>query len=415
MVEALPLPPADRLRAHVRAALEPLWGGETYLIERLPIPVAAPLEIRGALRLTEVTLPSWAVDHGVDGVLLVPAELVGSWESVDWWTAAFVLLECWHERAWELTHGPVHSYSSRLAEWDDRAWRHAWVNRIARFLGCWANAGEAPRDAHIRVSHDVDAVSKTVPIRLKQGAMRSVVRWRGGRQTTGTNALRFMFGRDDWDCVGDVLALERDRSSPATFHVFADSRRRSPLRWLMDPGYRLDSPRGRALLDTLTASGARIGLHPSFDSWNDPDLLTAQRRTLESHIDRPVRTVRQHWLRFSWADTWAAQEVAGLCHDSTLMFNDRAGFRNSAALTWRPWNHIRSATHSISATPCCFMDSHQYDYNTLTRSDNRVTAASVIDECQRVGGTMEVLWHPHSLSADYGWGPGFVDLLAAVP
>jgi hypothetical protein len=287
------------------------------------------------------------------------------------------------------------------------------VNRIARFLARWADVPQPPVTARLLLSHDVDAVSKTVAIRLKQGAMRVVVRVRGRHLLQqGRGAFRFAFGSDEWNCIGDMLALERAGGLPAKFHVFADPRRRSPLRWLMDPGYHLDTAAGRALLDELRASGAAIGLHPSFDSWNDPDLLSVQRRWLEEHLGREVTSVRQHWLRFSWGDTWAAQAEAGLQHDSTLMFNDRAGFRNSAALTWHPWDHVRSVTHAIEATPCGFMDSHQYDYDMLAAdSEKRADAASVIEECTTVNGTMELLWHPHSLSADYGWRPGFVKLI----
>jgi hypothetical protein len=414
MGDGLPVPSVQAMRAQVRSALNSVWGDHADDVEALPIPPASPAAVSGALRLVSVDLPEWAADLGVDRSLLVPAEVGGeSWKVVDWWTAAFLLLECWHERAWEQQHGPVHSYSHRLVGWDRRAWQRAWVNRIGAFMGRWANIDLPRSSAHIVLSHDVDALAKTVPIRIKQGVMRAAVRGRGGRQGTrhGRGPLRFAFGRDDWNCVGDVLALERARGLSATFHVFADPRRRNAMRWLMDPGYRLDTEEGRALLDGLRAAGATIGLHPSFDSWRDSGLLSAQRSWLEEHVGGPVHHVRQHWLRFSWAHTWAAQSAAGLLHDSTLMFNDRAGFRNSAALSWRPWDHVRGAAHTIDATPCCFMDSHRYDYDFLAHGSARVDASSLIDECIAVSGTTQMLWHPHSLSADYGWRQGFVELV----
>lgn len=413
MAEGLPVPPTEVLRAHVRAALAGVWANGVDAVAALPIPAAGAIAAHGPLRLVEVRLPEWASDDGVEGVLLVPAELGGPWDAIDWWTASFMLIECWHERAWERAHGPVHSYSHRLAGWDQRAWQHAWVNRIARFMARWAGIAPSPTSPTVLLSHDVDAVSKTTPIRLKQGAMRAVVNVRRRHAArTGTGVLRFAFGRDDWDCVDDVLAIERAHGLSAVFHVFADPRRRSPLRWLMDPGYRLDSDEGRALLDALKGSGTTIGLHPSFDSWNDARLMAEQRSWLEQHTGGEVRSVRQHWLRFSWAHTWAAQAEAGLRHDSTLMFNDRAGFRNSAALTWHPWDHVRATAHALDATPCSFMDSHQYDYDVLAAdSAPRVDAAAVTAECNVVKGTMQMLWHPHSLSADYGWRPGFENLV----
>ncbi len=39
---------------------------------------------------------------------------------------------------------------------------------------------------------------------------------------------------------------------------------------------------------------------------------------------------------------------------------------------------------------------------------------AVVHECAAVRGTMQVLWHPHTLSHDYGWRDGFAELLDLV-
>ena len=126
MGDGLPLPSTEVVRAQVRAALKDMWADRAGDVAALPIPSAPPPAVDGALRLVSVELPEWAAELAVDRTLLVPAEVgASSWESVDWWTAAFLLLECWHERAWEQRHGPVHSYSHRLTGWDARAWERA--------------------------------------------------------------------------------------------------------------------------------------------------------------------------------------------------------------------------------------------------------------------------------------------------
>ena len=413
----LPLPNMGDRRSHVLESLGKYWSGCSERVAELPIEECDAGPISGPLHLAEITLPDWAGSAGVGGRLLVPREAVsdGSWQRTDWWTAAFIMLEGWHERAWERTHGPVHSYSFRLKGWDERAWHRAWVNRIGMFLAVWAGIEPVQHAATVRVSHDVDAISKTVPIRIKQGAFRAVAAAR--RRTAGTTsiggAISFMLRRSDWWHIDDVLRLEGQAGVVSTFNVFADPRRRSPIRWLLDPGYRLDGSQGARLIDALLRSGSEIGLHPSFDSWRNPDLLAQQREHLEQHIGRPVRRVRQHWLRFSWERTWAAQASAGLTCDTTLMFNDRSGFRNSAAIEWRPWNTLTGSAHEIRATTSCFMDSHQYNYSDLAGT-SPIAARTLVDECRAAGGTAEFLWHPHTLNPDFGWQHGFVQLLEAV-
>jgi hypothetical protein len=413
----LRLPNVRERQSHVLESLSMYWPGSSDRVAELPIEECNAAPISGPLRLAEIMLPDWAHTAAVDGRLLVPSEAVGdgSWQRTDWWTAAFIMLEGWHERSWERAHGPVHSYSFRLKGWDERAWQRAWVNRIGMFLALWAGIEPVRSAAAVRVSHDVDAISKTAPIRIKQGAFRTVA---AARRRTGPNAatggvIQFISRASDWWHIDDVLRLEGQAGVVATFNVFADPRRRSPRRWLLDPGYRLDSSEGANLVETLLTSGSEIGLHPSFDSWRNAGLLREQREHLEQHIGRAVRRVRQHWLRFSWERTWAAQATAGLACDTTLMFNDRSGFRNSAAIEWRPWNTLTDSAHEIRTVPSCFMDSHQYDYSDVA-GRAPIAARTLVDECRAVGGTAEFLWHPHTLNPDYGWRPGFVELIEAV-
>ena len=413
----LPLPNMGDRRSHVLESLDKYWPGCSDRVAELPIEECVAGPISGPLHLAEITLPVWAASVGVGGRLLVPREAVGdgSWQRTDWWTAAFVMLEGWHERAWERAHGPVHSYSFRLKGWDERAWERAWVNRIGMFLAIWAGIEPFQHASTVRLSHDVDAISKTIPIRIKQGAFRAVAaaRRRTAETTSTGGAISFMRRRSDWWHIDDVLRLEGQAGVVSTFNVFADPRRPSPIRWLMDPGYRLGRSQGARLIDALLRSGSEIGLHPSFDSWRNADLIAEQREHLEQHIGRPVRRVRQHWLRFSWERTWAAQASAGLTCDTTLMFNDRSGFRNSAAIEWRPWNTLTGSSHEIHASTSCFMDSHQYNYSDLVGT-SRIAARTLVDELRAVGGTAEFLWHPHTLNPDFGWRPGFVQLIDAV-
>ena len=413
----LPLPNMGARRSHVLESLGTYWPGCSDRVAELPIEECNAGPISGPLRLAEIVLPDWAASAGVGGRLLVPREAAGdgSWQRTDWWTAAFTMLEGWHERAWERAHGPVHSYSFRLKGWDERAWHRAWVNRIGMFLALWAGIDSFQHAAAVRLSHDVDAISKTFPIRIKQGAFRAVAaaRRRTAETASTGGAISFMSRRSDWWHIDDVLRLEGQAGVVSAFNVFADPRRRSPCRWLIDPSYRLDSDEGVRLVDTLLRSGSEIGLHPSFDSWHNTDLLAEQREHLEQHIGRPVTRVRQHWLRYSWEGTWAAQASAGLTCDTTLMFNDRSGFRNSAAIEWRPWNTLTGSPHEIRAATSCFMDSHQYNYSDLAGT-SPIAARTLVDECRVVGGTAEFLWHPHTLNPDFGWRHGFVQLIEAV-
>jgi len=96
------------------------------------------------------------------------------------------------------------------------------------------------------------------------------------------------------------------------------------------------------------------------------------------------------------------------------MFNDRAGLRTGAALSWSPWNPRTGRPHTLHALPTVLMDSHLYDYQMLAADDRRATMRAWLDEVVAVAGQAAVLWHPHTLSDDYGWREGFEELLVAI-
>jgi hypothetical protein len=433
MRDGLAPPSAEALKEHVQQALRRYWPRGTGPIDALPImrrPFPASL---GALVLVGVPLPDWAAGIGVEGALLLPLEACDAgapadWQRVDWWLAAFLMLEAWHERAWEAEHGVIHSYSFRLRGWDPRFWERAWVNRIALFLRQWAarRSGGADADemsgpvpeAEIELTHDVDAVRKTGSIRLKQAAfgafnaLRLAAAGRPGEAWARlVHAGRFLFDGEDWWMLDTVLAAERRAGLHSAFNFYAGGRGGDLRSRVFDPGYDVADPRIAAFIAAAAGAGWTIGLHPSYESWRSPSLLRAQRERLQSLVGRPVESCRQHWLRFGWQDTWSAQAAAGLKQDTTLMFNDRAGFRAAAALRWAPWNPRAGRAHASSALPTILMDSHFYDYEPMDPAARRAALHRWIGEVRAVGGQAAVLWHPHTLTRDYGWAAGFAELL----
>lgn len=437
--EHVNLPSSVEIRQHVVTSLREYWPNSRHLVLALPVQERSVVTTQIPLELVEVSLPEWAIDLGVLGKLLVPSETVDSsrnWESVDWWLAAFLLLEGWHERAWEARYGSIHSYSYRLQEWDSRAWDHAWVNRIGLLLRRWSarlcdledNAlhGKRP-EPQFFMTHDVDAIRKTKRSRVKQGAfwmynyLKSHVKTekignlvQHGRSLTLRSIIDLVFGPDDWFQLPRLVASEISKEIEIIYFVHAGAASRNPLTWILNPAYQLDSQRAKEMFDLLEEAGAQLGLHPSVQSWKSVGELLTERQALEQASQRAVRYVRQHWLKFSWDTTWKCQKESGLQHDMTLMFNDRAGFRNSAALTWSPLCLTRGQSHGILATPTVVMDSHLFDYEQHDQESRHQRVSSIVQECKFVGGSAALLWHPHTLSDDFGWSATYEHMLREI-
>jgi hypothetical protein len=408
------------------------FGSAGALLRDLPMPEAAAPRFE----LTRVPLPDWAADLGTgdDRALVVEAACVldGSGpahERCDWVRAAVLHLTGWLEVAHERRHGPIHSYFIRLPSAWAEAYDFAWVNRIclflrrlvARRLGADEEVlfGPLPKP-RILLTHDVDAVDKTLALRLKKLAFSGFNALRQLSKGQGREALarlaegfRFALHGADFRLFDALCALERrhGRTSLFLFHG-RESRVVSPGRWLLDPGYRISAAEFPSLLHDLVAQGWEVGVHPSFYTWRDAGALARECRAVGAASGRAVTACRQHWLRFSWAETWREQVKAGITLDTTLGFNDRPGFRNGCALRFQPWDVAAGRPLGLAAVPMVLMDSHLYDYTFMDDAGRRATIARWLGEVAAVGGEASIIWHVHVMHPTYGWAAGYEELLA---
>jgi len=376
----------------------------------------------------KVALPTRFASLGVEGTLWVDAATIApgdgeTFDRCDWYFAAFAHLSASAEWQHERAHGPIHSYALRLRHVPPQLYDNAWANRILLLLRAREAAAQGTTEealfgplpaARIHITHDVDAIDKTWPIRLKQGVFELFNALRYGRLQHLRKAMAMICQptRYDYlDTVADKVAAAGLRSA---FHLYARPATRSLKLWLMDPGYRLADPRIMDFVQARTAQGFSFGLHPSFDHWCDAAVLQRGCAAMQQAFGLTPTHIRQHWLRFSLRDTWRAQASAGFTQDYTFGFNERPGFRSGSALNYTPWDFVTGTVHSIHACPTMAMDSQFYAYQSMTATARKNAMAALVNEVKAVHGEAAVLWHPHSFARDYGWSEGFDDMLALI-
>lgn len=423
----------DAQRQWVLSCGERYWPGTQHFLAELPIPDVG--DVDASPRWTHLALPPWASDLGVMGTLMVDAgcltpERPGApWESCDWIRAAWLHLTGALERAQEAKRGSIASYAFRLQNAPSELFDHAWANRIFLFLRRWAAVSQGSSEermfgplpaAEIILTHDVDAVKKTLELRFKQSAFHgfNAIRSIGHpKRAIDSVARAIQFGAlgGRFHTLETVRSLERAHGLTSTLHFYGGRpgwRRGNVARLLIDPAYDIGSPYLTNELHELIAGGWVVGLHQSTEAWRDRDIMLTERRRLAAAAGIEIAVCRQHWLRFSWADTWLAQQAAGLTTDSTLGFNDRPGFRNGAALAFSPWNFSadRPMTGFV-AQPMVFMDSHFYDYQPMHDEERLAAMQSWLREVRAVHGVATVNWHTHTITDAYGWRSGYEQLL----
>jgi hypothetical protein len=427
----------DARREWVLACGGRYWPGGARPIATLPMPRLEPGDGPPG-DLAYLVLPGWASDIGVDGRLLAFSDCLAGeeadgpdWARCDWLAVAWHLLTGSAERAHEAEHGPILSYSFRLPAGLHPVFDHAWANRIFLFLRRWAaRRRDLPEEAvfgplpaaSILLTHDVDAIALTPEIRLKQAVFHLANSARAaarGRLQAGASrlahAVRHAAARADLRTLALIREMESAAGLRSVFHFYGGPpgcARRTFRRLLIDPAYDVGCPYLRGEIRALIDGGWEVGLHQSFESWADPSAMQAERRRLEDVAEAPVTRCRQHWLRFSWAATWRAQQEAGLALDTTLAFNDRPGFRGGHALRLHAWDFAADAPMDrLAVMPMLFMDSHFYDYAGLDHPELGHAMRHWLGEVRAVGGEASVNWHTHTITAPYGWRRGFEELL----
>jgi hypothetical protein len=424
---SLELPKREIIIDHILESLIIYFSSSAKKIRVLPMAVVNSIEINIPLKLIEIELPEWGMEAGINGKILVPEESAtkenANWTDVDWFMAAFLLLESCHERTWELQKSNVKSYSLRLRKWDRRAWDSAWVNRIGIFLALWndndCDLSGMRKNLDLRISHDVDAISKTFRLKLKQGTFNffNTIRKSNTLEDFKINfakSLNFITHNSEMNNILQVLKIENKYGIISTFNLYSKLSIRGIKSWFLDPSYDLEDLKKYGIPQTILDHHCDIGMHGSIKSSKQLKRFQAEKNKLEVDLNIKIRSHRQHWLSFYWEKSFQVYDASKIQIDSTLMFNDISGFRNSACLRWKPWNFQTQKPHLFFECPTLIMDSHIYDYAENTNL-GFYRALEIMEEVELVGGQGQILWHPHTLSTDYGWESGFEYICSKVP
>lgn len=103
--------------------------------------------------------------------------------------------------------------------------------------------------------------------------------------------------------------------------------------------------------------GYKIGIHPSYETWKNEEMIIKEKTLLEKVIEDPIDISRQHYLHFSFPETFIFLEKAGIKKDSSIGFNQRIGFRCGTGFPFYLYNVKEDIQTTILEEPLVCMDS----------------------------------------------------------
>ena len=142
--------------------------------------------------------------------------------------------------------------------------------------------------------------------------------------------------------IPEIISKEKQRNVRSTFFFLAN--------------YELHQQEFLNTLEILRKEKNEIGLHGSFSSYKNLDLLKKEKGKLEKYVKAKVKGVRQHELNFLIPLTWEYQEKVGFAYDLTFSYNTRIGFRSGSCFPYHPIDIVKSKKFSLLEIPTSFMD-----------------------------------------------------------
>ena len=216
-------------------------------------------------------------------------------------------------------------------------------------------------------------------------------------------------GRNPYWQFGTVRRLEESLGVRSSFYFLSAKhllRDRPVYEWLRPRyvvehlgRYDLAAPDLAAEIRTLDEGGWEVGLHGSYDSYDDRDRLRYEKGRLETVLDHPVRGVRQHYLNLKGSTTWHHHAGLGMAYDASLGSSTEFGFRHG-------YDVLRPFDDAFVVFPLTLMEVTLPDPG----GDAAAARAAVDDllvEAAENDAVMTALWHPRYFSEpDF---PGYLD------
>lgn len=148
---------------------------------------------------------------------------------------------------------------------------------------------------------------------------------------------------------------------------------------------------------------ADLGLHPSYDSGGNLDLLRTEIGILQDAVSDRITLSRQHFLRFTLPETYRILAELGIKSDFSMGFADAVGFRAGTAFSFSFFDLMSNAVLPVEIFPITVMDSALKNYLNLDPEEALNVLNRLYHSMVNTGGVFLTIWHNHSLSDEGEW------------
>lgn len=149
-----------------------------------------------------------------------------------------------------------------------------------------------------------------------------------------------------------------------------------------------------------------LGVHPSWQSGDEHNLLGKEIKALEEITGKAVTISRQHFIRFILPDTFRRLVEAGIKDDYSMGYGSINGFRASVASPFYWYDLAKEEQTDLLLHPFCYMEANSFYEQKYSSQEALEEMLHYLNEVKKVNGTLITLWHNTFLGTDpffNGW------------
>lgn len=149
-----------------------------------------------------------------------------------------------------------------------------------------------------------------------------------------------------------------------------------------------------------------VGIHPSWQSGDDPGLFRKELEILERLIDKKITASRQHFIRMVLPETYRNLVDAGIKSDFSMGYGSINGFRASVATAFYWYDLQNEKTTDLLLYPFCFMDANSFFEQKYSAIQVSQELNHYYKKVMEINGLLITLWHNTFLGNDplfEGW------------
>lgn len=165
-----------------------------------------------------------------------------------------------------------------------------------------------------------------------------------------------------------------------------------------DNRYKTDDEKVLNLVRKIKKRKHLIGIHPTYNAYNDFERLKSEREELEKNFGLQITFGREHYLRFEVPRTWQIWEDNNLKWDSTCSYADKEGFRCGVCYEYSVFNIITRKKLNLKEKPLIVMDGSLSSQKEMTVSIMKERILNLIEKVRKHNGSFVFLWHNSSFN-----------------